>query len=33
MAMHISEDIRPLSELENNASEIFEHLRKTGGLS
>ena len=30
MAMHISEDIRPLSELEKNAGEIFEHLRKTG---
>ena len=30
MAMHISKDIRPLSELENNASEILEHLRKTG---
>jgi len=29
MAMHISEDIRPLSELENNASEILEHLPKT----
>jgi prevent-host-death family protein len=30
MAMHISEDIRSLSELQKNASRILEQLRKTG---
>ena len=30
MAMHIVEDIRPLSDLKQNASEILEQLRETG---
>jgi prevent-host-death family protein len=30
MAMHISEDIRPLSELEKNAARILAQVRKTG---
>ena len=30
MAMHISEDIRPLSDLEENPSKILEQLRETG---
>ncbi len=30
MAMHISEDIRPFADLEQNASEVLEQLRKTG---
>ncbi len=30
MAMHISEDIRPFADLEQNASEVLEQLRATG---
>jgi prevent-host-death family protein len=30
MAMHISEDIRPLSDLEKDASKVLEQLRETG---
>ena len=30
MAMHISEDIRPLSDLEENSGEILAQLRETG---
>jgi prevent-host-death family protein len=30
MAMHISEDIRPFADLEQNASEVLEQMRATG---
>jgi prevent-host-death family protein len=30
MAMHISEDIRPFADLEQNASEVLKQLRTTG---
>ena len=30
MAMHISEDIQPFADLEQNASEVMEQLRATG---
>lgn len=30
MAMHISEDIRPFADLEQNASEVLEQMRANG---